>query len=908
LRSFLSGQRPNRGNVHRDVYYNLRENRNLAKNRTTLSIALILTFTMVVSLAAFPSAHAQFEPQINYMTSYAFIGARPNPAGVGQQVLFHFGITATTQNATESFKGLTITVTKPDGTTLTLGPFKTDSTGGSGTIWVPDATGNYILQTHFPAQWYNFSGMTDYGPMDISTFYSAADSDKLTLVVQEEQTPTYPGVPLPTEYWDRPIDAQSREWYTISGSWLGLEDYLYSQAYVLVGNRFVENNNDAPETAHVLWTKPLTIGGLVGGDAGLANSINHGAVGFGIGDAYEGIWSSRLIVAGRLYYEVPPIPYPGFTASAEPIEYHCVDLHTGQEMWTKTFLYNQSIAFGQLLYYQGFNYMGTFAYLYVVTGGYDYMTGLPLPATWTAFDAYTGNWAFTVMNIPAGTILRDANGGLYELVVDQVNGWMALWNMTQFIESSATGYYVGGGSWGNVVNGMTFDAGADTTAAKEAYSWNVTIPAGLPGIVQTAFFGDRVIGSDLVTPFGAPTPIPTPVTVWGLSLKEGQEGQVLFNKQWASPSHWNSGNETISWATWSQESEVGILWSKERRQHYGVSLKTGELLWGPTPSQNYLDIYEGTGLTTHLVAYDKLYACGVAGILYCYDAQTGALLWNYTAKDPYTESMFSSNWWIGIVFITDGKLYIGSGEHSPNQPLPRGAPFLCLNATTGAEIWKVNGLFRQTGWGGLAIIGDSIMATMDTYDQRVYAVGKGPSATTVSAPETTQPFGTEIIVKGTVNDISPGTEEYTKTARFPNGVPAVSDDSMSDWMLYVYKQFALPTNTKGVEVVVSVLDPNSNYYEVGRATSDATGSFSMTFVPEVPGKYTIVANFAGSGGYYGSFAETFINVAEAPAATPAPTQAPASLADQYILPGIGGIIVAIAIVGVVLALIMLRKK
>jgi hypothetical protein len=220
----------------------------------------------------------------------------------------------------------------------------------------------------------------------------------------------------------------------------------------------------------------------------------------------------------------------------------------------------------------------------------------------------------------------------------------------------------------------------------------------------------------------------------------------------------------------------------------------------------------------------------------------------------------------------------------------------------------VNGLFRQTGWGGLAIIGDSIMVTMDTYDQRVYAVGKGPSATTVSAPETTQPFGTEIIVKGTVNDISPGTEEYTKTARFPNGVPAVSDDSMSDWMLYVYKQFALPTNTKGVEVLVSVLDPNNNYYEVGRATSDATGSFSMTFVPEVPGKYTIVASFAGSGGYYGSFAETFINVAEAPAATPAPTQAPASLADQYILPGIGGIIAAIAIVGVVLGLIMFRKK
>ena len=36
-------------------------------------------------------------------------------------------------------------------------------------------------------------------------------------------------------------------------------------------------------------------------------------------------------------------------------------------------------------------------------------------------------------------------------------------------------------------------------------------------------------------------------------------------------------------------------------------------------------------------------------------------------------------------------------------------------------------MFRDTRWGGNGIIGDSIIATMDTYDQRVYAIGKGPS-------------------------------------------------------------------------------------------------------------------------------------------------------------------------------------
>jgi outer membrane protein assembly factor BamB len=875
----------------------------MTKNRIATAIAIFLMFAVAVSLVALPSAKAQFGPpgpQINTMTSYAFVGARPNPVGVGQQVLIHFGITASLQNATEGFTGVTVTITKPDGTTQTLGPFKTDSTGGSGTIWVPTATGNYVLQTHFPAQWYNFSGAGLFGPpADTRTFYKASDSETLTLAVQEETTPTYPGVPLPTEYWERPIDAQAREWYTISGSWLYDPD-----------NRFAPFNDYAPETAHVLWTKPLTIGGLVGSDVGLAGSINQGAVGFGTGDAYEGIWSSRLIVAGRLYYAVTAAGMLTNAALPEPVIYHCVDLHTGEELWSKIFMDNQTISFGQLLYYQGFNYMGAYAYLYVATGGFDFFSGTFAPSVWHAYNAWSGNWAFDVVNVPAGTTLRDANGGLYSLVVDQFNGWMALWNMTQFIEDSATGYYVGGGSWGNVVNGMTFDAGANTTAAKTAYNWNVTIPKGLPGSVQTAFFGDRVIGSNLAGGFFGGS-VPSTVVMWGLSLKDGQEGQVLFNKQWAPPSAWISGNQSISWATWSAESKVGVLWSKELRQHYGVSLETGELKWGPTPSQYYLDIYEGTNLSTHLIAYDKLYASGVSGIVYCYNAQTGDLLWNYTAKDLYTESMFSSNWWLGITFITDGKLYVGSGEHSANQPLPRGAPFLCLNATTGAEIWRINGMYRQTGWGGLAIIGDSIMATMDTYDQRLYAVGKGPTALTVDAPDSGVPLGTSVMIRGTVKDVSPGTKSDRVALRFPNGVPAVADENQSAAMLYVYKEFEpAPHDTwLGVQVDLYVVDANMNARPIGTATTSAeNGAFAFAWTPDIPGNYYLYASFAGSGAYYGSHAETAFVVDEAVSSvTPQPTQAPANAADLYLLPGIGAIIAAIAVVGAIMIL-MLRKK
>jgi hypothetical protein len=108
-------------------------------------------------------------------------------------------------------------------------------------------------------------------------------------------------------------------------------------------------------------------------------------------------------------------------------------------------------------------------------------------------------------------------------------------------------------------------------------------------------------------------------------------------------------------------------------------------------------------------------------------------------------------------------------------------------------------------------------------------------------------------------------------------------------------------------VVIEVLDPNNNFYEVGRTTSDARGFYSCLFTPPVPGKYTIIARFEGSESYYSSYAETAINVEDAPAATPEPTPEPASLADIYILPGIIGIIIAVVVVGLVIIL-MLRKR
>jgi hypothetical protein len=122
-------------------------------------------------------------------------------------------------------------------------------------------------------------------------------------------------------------------------------------------------------------------------------------------------------------------------------------------------------------------------------------------------------------------------------------------------------------------------------------------------------------------------------------------------------------------------------------------------------------------------------------------------------------------------------------------------------------------------------------------------------------------------------------------------------------MEYICMQKVRPANATGVEVVLSVVDPNNNCYEVGRATSDENGMFRATFTPEVPGLYTIYASFEGSASYWPSSAVTSINVEEMPTVTPEPTPVPQEPVGTYFTVSTIAIIVAIAIV----AVLILRK-
>jgi hypothetical protein len=333
----------------------------------------------------------------------------------------------------------------------------------------------------------------------------------------------------------------------------------------------------------------------------------------------------------------------------------------------------------------------------------------------------------------------------------------------------------------------------------------------------------------------------------------------------------------LQFGTASLEDNILVIKSKEARKFVGIDLDTGQQKWITSTSEDPWLMYS-SGAST--IWDHKLYSHGYGGILYCYDVTDGTLLWTATAdpeglESAYTREPFCASGSVADPTIVDGKVYVYGDEHSHTQPHYRTWKLYCFNATTGARIFDLHGYY--TGFA----FADGYMVSLNDADGLIYAIGKGQTATTVSITNDIITLGNNVLLKGSVTDQSPGTKQTDQVARFPNGVAAVSEDSMSSWMEYVYMHFPYPEDTEGVEVVLTTLDPNGNYYEIGRTTSDQSGFYSLMWEPPVPGKYTVIATFEGSEGYWPSQAETAFGVTEAPSpaqpiepepAEPAPTE------------------------------------
>jgi hypothetical protein len=207
----------------------------------------------------------------------------------------------------EAFEGFTVTFTRPDGSKDAFMPV--DASGGLaagesemiGAIWfyyTPNQAGTWTVSFSYPGQ--------TLGSGSEAVQYAAATSQTITFTVQNDPVNAgvlngYPFVALPTDYWNRPINADNREWYQISGDWL---QGGYSNAQTR-WNPY----STGPSTAHIVWTRSVGPGGIIGGDWG---SISYGAT----------TASPPIIMNGNVFYT-----QPGST-------FQCVDLRTGALLYT----------------------------------------------------------------------------------------------------------------------------------------------------------------------------------------------------------------------------------------------------------------------------------------------------------------------------------------------------------------------------------------------------------------------------------------------------------------------------------------------------------------------------------------------------------------------------------------------
>ncbi len=433
---------------------------NLKNKSLAILIAAILTVSMTASIALIPYTDAH-TPGWNIPT-YAYIVAAPDPVGVGQEVHVYMwldpvygvaggstaaiGTNASTTSAALTanfyrFKNYQLTITAPDGTT-TSQTFATitDTTSSQFTRFAPDQVGTYTFNFTYPGQVYGENGNGYENSILIGDSYLGSTAST-TLTVQQDPIPGPLGSsPLPTQYWTHPIYGEGTDWWTVSSDWLG------SGSPVLSGytsNRLYVPDGIGPLTSHVMWTRPLQFGGVVGGNAFVEGGTNPNGAVQGVsyfeGSSYEPRFSNPIIISGILFY-TEVISFTG--PSSGPTT--AVDLRTGQVLWSRTDVAPLS-----------------FGYIYNLWNGDQHGTFPPILFTSNfgrAYDAYTGEQLFNVTGVPSGTSVSGPTGEQIRYVIrnagtnNNPQWYLSEWNSSKLWQYDVNPY-TGRGSFNpSVIN------------------------------------------------------------------------------------------------------------------------------------------------------------------------------------------------------------------------------------------------------------------------------------------------------------------------------------------------------------------------------------------------------------------------------------------------------------------------
>ena len=628
-----------------------------------------------------------------------------------------------------------------------------------------------------------------------------------------------------------------------------------------------------------------------------------------------------------------------------------LNLYTGQTLWVINT--TQTLKCGMIINFPTIDQYGCVGpYLITANGGGFFSA----PNAWTMWDALTGQQVATVSNVPAWIAFgADSNGNLIgyatatnssldlqtfqtvtypTLTVQQpsmnsagvvkytpetfntaTNGpaVLEMYNFTQAIVYSGTDSALGGlFDWTTPVGTtFNFNLGLQWAVAENA-KLNGQIVAGLGGglVAGVYWYGDTII---MESGFTSVAEQQGYLVAAGFSAINGQ-------LMWITNRTGGIENPAYTRITNTPAGCDGVYVeiNQDSYEAAGYSISTGTQVWttnldvrmsdGNMPNQ--YDSYDFETVPDATTGVLFIWALG--GDVWALNMTNGNILWTWSTYQINGPAGTESPYGIYPLWVfsdeaaagqgADTILYLSEG-HEYNPPLLHGALQLALNANNGQLVWSNLG-FDDTA----TAVAYGVMTTFNSYDGQIYAYAQGPSKITINAPSIGATTKTPVTITGTITDVSPGASQSAVAKNFPNGLPCVSDPSMSGLMEAAYEQQPLPSNTTGVPISVYVLDSNNNYRSIGQTTSNALGDWGLTWTPDITGNYTVYAVFAGSHGYYPSSASTFL-YAGAPPASTAPTTTPATnlASNSTVEYGIVAIAIIIIVIGAVLALLVTRK-
>jgi len=797
-----------------------------------IALTLIMTFATLIAFAPIVNA-TEFQ-------TYIYMDAAPNPVGTGQTVYLTFIMPnvppAQYPAANPRFGywvGITITVTKPDGTLETLTGLQTGEAGAGYTAYTPSQLGTYKFQVNFPGQTIQTGAST-------GDYYKPSTSPIISLNVQNQPVQMMSEYPLPTNYWTFPVEGENRLWSTMAGNWLAGDN-------VNASTNGYNPYTTTPGSAHILWSQQRMPGGIVGGSYG-PDIYNYGRwPGSGNG-AYFG---PPIIINGIIYLNEPQ-------TTGDRVGFSAYNLATGEMLWKND--NNDSITFGTVFQFESRMMSNVYSYLWSASG-----------TTWRVYEAYSGKLMQTIANVTSGTTAFGPSG---ELLVYSLSGTtLRMWNSTLYFYST----HVSGNSvtYGpNYVPNNIWAPNTGTFDFKGGWQWSITVPTGL-GSINKIIPNDALIFSRSFAATNTTDPIAQQA---GISIKDGlytgngsgQQAQLLWGP--INRTLWigNAGYERIE----AVGDGIFVMYKRELLQVSAYDVHTGTKLWTADPFDSAFSMFNGES-NNFVIADGKVFTGGYDGVMRAYAARTGVLLWKTSVGSSNYETAYGS-YPIGGSYdyfkIGGGVLFAGTNEHSPSIIPYRNAKIWAFNTTDGTIIWSLLSTLSEVQNPAIA---EGVYIYMNGYDGKVYCLGKGPSETTVSA---TVGSGNAITIQGTVTDKSPGAKQLITDSLF-NIVPAISDASQSAWMEYLYMQKPMPTNATGVSVTIFVSDENDNLVYTTTATSDISGHYVISWTPITQGTYKITAAFDGSESYYPSTGTTGMAVGEQATPQVTPTVTPTQIVE-----------------------------